>query len=200
VTTLLLVRHAAHDLLGRALAGRADGVALNGQGRAQAGELVARLARHRIDAIYSSPRQRARETAGPLASVHGLPVEPCEAFDEIDFGEWTGLAFDRLRDEPAWRTWVDRRSMACPPGGEPFADVCSRALAGVGRIAQLHPRREVVVVSHGDVIKAVLAGVLGMPLDNLERLEIAPASLSILEAEGEWRQVRLVNDSPPAPA
>jgi broad specificity phosphatase PhoE len=200
VTTFLLVRHGAHDLLGRALAGRADGIGLNQRGQGQAQDLAARLENRRIDQIYSSPRQRARESAEPLATRRGLPVHSCEAFDEIDFGEWTGLSFEALRGQPHWATWVERRSVACPPDGEPFAQVCARALAGIERLMHAHPDQHVAVFSHGDVIKAVLAAALGVPLDHLERFEIAPASLSILAAQGDWRQVRLVNDAPPAPA
>jgi broad specificity phosphatase PhoE len=201
VTTFLLMRHGAHDLLDRALAGRAEGVGLNERGREQAQDLVSRLESRRIDAIYSSPRQRARETAAPLASRRGLPILSCEEFDEIDFGDWTGRSFEQLRaDQPGWNVWVEQRSIACPPGGEPFSRVCARALAGIERLARANPNQHVAIVSHGDVIKAVLAGVLGMSLDHLERLEIAPASLSIVAVEGDWRQVKLVNESPPAPA
>jgi broad specificity phosphatase PhoE len=200
VTTFLLIRHAAHDLLDRAIAGRASGVALNAQGREQAQQLVSRLQPRRIDAIYCSPRQRAQETAAPLAAQRGLPVQACEDVDEIDFGDWTGCTFEQLRlDQPHWRVWVERRSIACPPGGEPFAQVAQRASAGLERLMHAHPQQQVAIVSHGDVIKALLASALGISLDHLERLEIAPASLSILAAEGNWRQVRLVNETPAAP-
>jgi broad specificity phosphatase PhoE len=200
VTDFLLLRHAAHDWIGRGLAGRAEGIGLNEKGRAEAQELVERLAHRPVDAIYSSPRQRARETAQPLAMRRGLDIRLAPEFDEIDFGEWTRLSFEQLRTEqPHWRAWVERRSVACPPGGEPFAQVAGRALAGIERLAREHPRRHVAIFSHGDVIKAVLAGALGISLDHLERFEIAPASLSIVAVEGDWRQVRLVNEVPPAP-
>ena len=194
MTTFLLVRHAAHDLLGKVVAGRAPGVSLNAQGRMQAAQLVARLSARDIDAIYSSPRERAQETAAPLAARRGLPVHIDEAFDEIDFGDWTGLTFEQLRGQgEQWRMWVEQKSIACPPGGEPFAQVRRRAMAGMERLAQRHPDGVVLLVSHGDVVKAVLATYLGVSLDHLERFEIAPASLSVVMTGPGWWQVKLVN-------
>jgi broad specificity phosphatase PhoE len=193
VTTLLLVRHGAHDLLGKAVAGRAPGVGLNALGRAQAHDLARWLPRE-IHAIYCSPQQRAVETAQPLAAARGLPVTTEEAFDEIDFGRWTGLPFDELRaDSERWNLWVERKSVACPPGGEPFARVHERAMSGVERLAKLHHDDVVLVVTHGDIIKAVMAGFLGVSLDHLERFDIAPASLSIVMTGPGWAQVKLLN-------
>jgi probable phosphomutase (TIGR03848 family) len=193
-TILLLVRHGAHDLLGKAMAGRAPGLDLNEEGRQQADQLVARLSESAVHAIYSSPRQRARETAAPLAAKRGLAIEIDEAFDEIDFGEWTGLTFDQLRaDKERWQQWVEQKSVARPPGGESCARVQQRAIEAIERLTRLHPDQTVVVVSHGDVIKAVLASTLGISLDHLERFEIAPGSLSVLATGPGWSQVRLVN-------
>lgn len=194
MTTFLLVRHGDHDLLGKAVAGRAAGVPLNARGRAQAGELIGRMGASRIGAIYSSPQQRALETAAPLAAHLGLSVGIDHAFDEIDFGAWTGLTFERLRqDQERWRSWVERKSIACPPGGEPFAQARSRAMAGIERLEILHPDQTVLLVTHGDIVKAVLATHLGMSLDHLERFEIAPASLSVVVTGPGWYQVKLVN-------
>lgn len=192
---LLLVRHAAHDLAGRALAGRMPGLSINGQGRSQAEALASRLAPEGIAAVYSSPQPRACETAAPLASRLGLPVDIAPEFDEIDFGAWTGCSFDQVRDQhpAAWSEWVDRRSAATPPGGEAFADMQRRALAGMDRLRMSHPQQSLVVVSHGDVIKAVLAGVLGLSLDHLERFDIACASVSVLHAGDGWAQVERIN-------
>jgi probable phosphomutase (TIGR03848 family) len=194
VTTFLLVRHGAHDLLGKAVAGRAAGVALNAQGRGQAQELVERLAARAINAIYSSPQQRAQETAAPVAAQRGLQVNTDDALDEIDFGDWTGLSFERLRAEgERWRMWVEQKSIACPPGGESCAQVQRRAMAGIERLEKLHPDQTLLLVSHGDVIKSVIASYLGISLDHLERFEIAPASLSVVMTGPGWAQVKLVN-------
>lgn len=200
MSRLLLVRHAAHDWLGRGLAGRLPGVALNDQGRAQAHELAARL-QSRIDAIFCSPQRRALETAAPIAARMGLPVTMASEFDEIDFGDWTGRSFADLAAQGAlWQQWVERRSTAAPPGGEPFSGVAARAIAGAERLACQYPGQSVLVCSHCDVIKALLAACLGLSLDRLECFDIAPASLSlVVMQDGAW-QVRLVNQALTGPA
>ena len=194
MTRLLLLRHADHDLVGRALAGR--GVRpLTAQGREQANVLVERLAHDDIHAVYASPRPRAQQTLAPLAAARGLPVVTAPEFDEVDFGEWTGLSFEHLREHggEAWRIWCERRGSAQPPGGEPFTQVAARAWAGFERLRDAHPDQCVLVVSHGDVLRALVATVLGMSLDDLERFEVAPAAISIVDAVGGWAQLRQLN-------
>lgn len=194
MTKVLLVRHAAHDWLSRGIPGRMAGVGLNALGRSQAQELAHRLAGVRIDAIYSSPQQRARETVAPLASLRAMPVESAPEFDEIDFGDWTGRAFSDLEsgDCERWRRWVERRSAAQPPAGEAFAQVAQRAMAGLQRLRRQHEDQTVLVLSHGDVIKAALASCLGLSLDNLERFDVEPASVSVVAAAGgAWKVLAL---------
>lgn len=192
--TFLLVRHASHDWLGRGFAGRLPGVGLNAQGQQEARELAERLAGVPVAAIYCSPQQRTRDTAAPLAGRLGLEPLIEAGFDEVDLGEWTGRTFDQLRTSgSAWEHWVERRASARPPGGEAFVEVPRRALAALHHLRARHPGGQVVVVSHGDVIKAVLASCLGLSLDLLERFDIAPASVSVVALGADWQQVRLVN-------
>ncbi|WBY02628.1 histidine phosphatase family protein [Ramlibacter tataouinensis] len=194
MTTFLLVRHGAHDWLGRGIAGRLPGVSLNAHGWLQAEALVRRLDGWDIAAIYSSPQPRAQETVAPLAGRRRLPVRVLDAFDEIDFGEWAGRDFEALaREGQRWRDWCEHRSQARPPGGETLPQVRQRAVEALEQLRQRHPAGAVLIASHGDVIKAVLATVLHMSLDDLERFEVAPGSLSIVEAGQGWLQVRLVN-------
>ena len=195
MTRFLLVRHASHGLLGGALAGRLQGVALDERGRTEAKELAQRLAHLPIAAIYASPQHRARETAAPLAEKLGLDVRVESAIDEIDFGDWTGKRFDELESEPHWRAWVDTRSVAQPPNGERFVDVRQRMISGMQRLRAAHPDQTVALVSHGDVIKAALAHVMRISLDDLERFDLAPASVSVIAAGEGWARVELVNDS-----
>jgi broad specificity phosphatase PhoE len=193
VTALLLMRHAAHDWLGRGIPGRMPGVAINGAGQLQAREMAQRLDT-RIDAIYSSPQQRALETVTPIANKLALPVTIANEFDEIDFGDWSGKTFAQIADGDAtrWHEWLDRRSTATPPGGEPFAAVAQRAWAGAERLGRLHSGQTVLVLSHGDVIRALLACCLGLSLEHLERFDIAPASLSVvMRVSDGWRVLRI---------
>lgn len=194
MTSFVLVRHGAHDWLGRGIAGRMPGVSLNEKGRTQAHQLVERLSQRAIAAIYSSPIERARQTAAPLAQARGLAVAIDDAFSEIDFGEWTGRTFAELEaDHDHWRAWCERKSVAAAPGGEAFTAVQRRVLDGLERLRRRHPEEAVVVFSHGDIIKAAVAGVLGLSVDHIERFEIAPASVSVIDAGDGWAQVKLVN-------
>jgi len=195
VTTFLLVRHAAHDWLGRGLAGRMPGVSLNARGWIQAEALARRLQGRDIAAIYSSPQPRAKETVAALAGRRRLPIRELPGFDEVDFGQWTGRSFDDMQagDAERWRHWCERRSQAQPPGGEPFEHVCRRATQALHDLAARYPDGPVLIASHADVIKAVLATALQMSLDHLECFDIEPTSVSILQVGAGWQKVKLVN-------
>ncbi|MCW2285341.1 broad specificity phosphatase PhoE [Rhodoblastus acidophilus] len=177
--TILLVRHAAHDNVGGFLAGRMPGVRLGAAGRAQAERLAKRLASEKLDAVQTSPRERTRETAEAIARASGLG-EACiaDGLDEIDFGAWTGKTFDALDADPAWRKWNEQRAMARTPAGDSMEQVQARALAHIKTLTA----ERVALVSHADVIKTVVCGVLGLPLDAGPRFDIALASITRLAA------------------
>lgn len=183
--TVLLIRHAAHAQLGQVLSGRAAGVPLSAAGRAQAAKLTERLAGTPLAAVHSSPVDRARETAAAIAGAQGLPVVIAPALDEIDFGAWTGARFDALAGDAAWEAWNTQRSTARPPGGETMAAAQARAWGFVEGIARGYADRTVVLVSHADVLKAVVARVLGLSLDRLLTFDIDPASVTRLVV-GDW--------------
>jgi probable phosphoglycerate mutase len=193
MATFLLIRHASHDLLGRVLAGRMPGVVLNANGHGEAEHLAAALAHCRIDAIFSSPMERAQETARPLAQQLGLEVQLDPAFHEIDFGEWTSLTFAELEPQPEWRRWNAQRDQAQPPCGETIAAVQTRFIAGLERLAESRPDAHIAVFSHGDAIKAALMHYLRVPLNLIARLEVAPASISTLTLSPHWIQIVSVN-------
>ena len=184
-----------HDWVGRGIAGRLPTVTLSGEGELQAQDLAARLAHLQLDAIFSSPQPRARQTARPLAAAKGLSVTILDEFDEIGFGEWEGLTFAELEERHAqgWHEWIHRRSSARVPGGESFPAVRDRAMAGLRRVCADHPQGSVVVVSHGDVIKAVAATQLAMSLDHLETFDIACTSVTILDVGPGWSQLKQLN-------
>lgn len=190
-TRFHLIRHAAYQLLDAGLGGRCP-YPLSAEGREQAVRLAERMSRQPIAAVISSPVARAMETASPIAGRLGLTVETDPAFAEIDFAAWAGMRFDDLAGDAAWQAWNDFRSTAPVPGGESMLAVQSRAMAGLRRLADAFPGAEVAIVSHADVIKAVLAHILGSPLDLMRRMEIGPASVSeMLLASDDARVVRI---------
>lgn len=186
-----LLRHGDYALVDSGLGGRGC-YALSPRGHAQA-ERIAAAFEHAPAAVVSSPVPRARETAEHVARHAGLAVEVDPAFAEIDYAAWTGQSFAALAGDPAWSAWNSFRGTAGVPGGETMLAVQGRALAGLLRHAARYPDGEIVVVSHGDVIKAMLAHFLGMPLDLLRRLEIAPASVSRLRLWQDDARVLAVN-------
>nr|WP_205520635.1 histidine phosphatase family protein [Propylenella binzhouense] len=193
---MFLVRHAAHGDLGRVLSGRRAGIGLAEHGTEQARRLAHRLKRDPVAAIVTSPIERAAETAAIIGEALGVPPATDDAFTEVDFGAWTGRSFESLRDDPECRLWNEARSRARPPGGESIHEVQHRAVAALERLRAAYTGLAVVVVSHGDVIRAALAHYLGLPLDNLLRFEISPASLSALVV-GDWGgKVLSVNEVP----
>jgi broad specificity phosphatase PhoE len=196
MTMFHLLRHGEHMLLGRIAAGRMPGVGLSPKGRAQVEAVAERLAPEPIDALYSSPLQRTRETAEILSLRLQLPVQLCEGVIELDFGDWTGMTFDMVRTDPRWEAWRDARAIARLPGGETMREVQNRAIdALLGLEAQYHGG-SVVVVSHGDVIRAILLFALGMPLDLYARLEVGVASLTTIQLEPARLRVLRVNERP----
>ena len=191
VCTIHLIRHAEHGLLGRTLAGRTPGVGLSDTGRAQAAALASHYRDLPIRAVLASPLQRAQETADPIARALTIPVVVTPALDEVDFGRWAGMEFDGLAKAPGWSAWNATRSLAPTPGGELMVSAQARAVTA---LMQLRLQGGcVVAVSHSDVIKAVLAYILGMPLDLLHRLDIVPAGRSIIVLGEDFARVEGVN-------
>lgn len=200
MTTLYLIRHAMTDAVGRFLAGRAPGLHLNPEGRAQAAGLAERLAAVPLSHVYTSPLERARETAAPLAARHDLPVETREPLGEIDYGDWTGRPFTALAEDPIWRRYNRLRSLTRIPGGELAAGVQARVAAELAHLAAAHPNGSLALVSHADVVRAALAHCAAIPLDLLLRVEIAPASVSIVVLGEHAPSIRCVNHSGHLPA
>jgi probable phosphoglycerate mutase len=172
--TLALIRHAAHGLVGHTIVGRAPGVRLSPAGVRQAQALAERFAGGALAALYTSPLERATETAAAIGAQLGLEARVAEELNEIDFGAWTGRTVAELDQIEAWRQFNHFRSSARIPDGETMVEVQARFLRLVERLTAAHPGRTVALVSHGDVIKAALAHYLGVHLDLFQRIEIAP--------------------------
>ncbi len=194
MAVFLLIRHGYTDMLGVAISGRLPGIHLNSRGREQAANLAGRLTNVKLNAICSSPLERAVETAEPLAVSHGLPVRICEGLTEIEFGEWTGCEVSNLCG-PVWESFNAFRGGVRIPGGEMMIEVQSRM---VGELEKLHlefPGGVVAAVSHADPIKTVIVHLAGIPLDFFLRLEISPASLSIVSLNDFGPRISRLNDT-----
>jgi len=177
---LLLVRHALTAHTGDRLSGWLPGISLSEEGRAQAVALAERLEPLKIDAVYSSPLERAVETARPLASSKGLRVRTREALGEVRYGDWEGRRLRTLAKTKLWRQVLMRPSETRFPGGETIRETQFRSVAAVGELRKAHPRHVVAAVSHADTIRLVVAHYAGIHIDLYQRLAIAPASVSVL--------------------
>ena len=193
--TYLLVRHAHHDALGNTIAGWTPGIHLSIKGREQAERLADRLAESRASAVYSSPLERTLETAEAIGRRLSLSVRVREAFGEIHFGDWTGKTFDELSRDECWRLFNTFRSGTRAPNGELMLEVQARVIAALQDLALEHPDETVVVVSHGDVIRAALAHYAGIHLDLFQRFEISPASVSAIRLHNYGPQILRVNET-----
>lgn len=191
MTNFLFIRHSEHDYLGRAIAGRLPGVHLNELGREHAEQLAVKVSRLPIDAIYSGPLERVRETAEPICRRFKLPLQVADEFTEIDVGVWQDRAFTDLAQEPLWQRFNSFRSNTAPPGGELMLEVQARVIRKLKELRGQH--RFVAIVTHGDVVRCVMAHFLGMHLDLFFRIEIDPASLSVVELDQDYVIVRLLN-------
>ena len=182
MTSLYLVRHAAHVLQDQILVGRLPRIELSEAGLRQIEGLRRHFRTVPLDVIRTGPLHRARATAGEL----GAPVEVDDALNEIDYGEWTGHPPAQLSSDPAWRDWNVNRGAARVPGVESMQEVQDRAVEVVERLRRDRPDARVALVSHGDVLRAILVFYLGMPLDHLARLTVDPGSVTqlIVEAWG----------------
>ncbi len=180
MTTFLLIRHAHTVINGTGLAGRAPGHSLSAEGGTQAQRLAQWLQPISLDAVYSSPMTRARQTARAIAETHQLPVQIHARFNEIDYGAWTGKTFTSLQEDVQWWRWNHLRSLSRPTEGESMLKAQARALDALFALYQRHPSGNIAIVSHADMIKSVLSYLLGTPLDLFERIEIAPASVSVV--------------------
>jgi probable phosphomutase (TIGR03848 family) len=193
-TVVLLVRHATTSVTGKKLPGRARGLHLSDEGRRQAEAVAKRLGRLRgVAAIYTSPVDRARETAAAIARVLDRTARVDAGLLETDIGEWTGLSIARARRRPEWRAVQLHPSGFRFPGGESFMALQARVVDALARIASRHPGKTVVAVSHADPIKAAVAHALGAHLDLFQRIVVAPASVTAIVYRATGTTVLTVN-------
>ncbi|MFM7082347.1 MAG: MSMEG_4193 family putative phosphomutase [Actinomycetota bacterium] len=180
-TLVLLVRHGTTPTTGKVLPGRARGLHLAASGKAQAQRVAERIAElGSIAAIYSSPLERARETAAPIARITRKAVRVERGLIECDFGAWTGQSLRRLMKKPEWSTVQRAPSMFRFPQGESFVEMQNRMVGALDRIRRRHSGKTVVCVSHADTIKAAVAHATGTPLDLFQRIVISTCSVTAI--------------------
>lgn len=195
MTRLALVRHAEPE---ESAHGRCYGsldVGLSRAGREHAARLAAELAAFGYDAVVASPRVRARETAEPLAAARGLAVTVADDLREIDFGSFEGRTYEEIeRTEPElFRAWMETPTAVRFPAGESYGDLRARAVRALDAVRAAHA--SAVVVTHGGVIRAGLAGWLELPDHAIFRLDQSYCGVTVVEWVGETPVVRLLNGS-----
>lgn len=197
MSRIVLLRHAHSTAnLKNILAGRTPGVALSAKGEKQAEKLITRIGPTRFDVIAVSPIARCSQTISPWFSHHGKEKEPIieDGLSEVDYGDWSGKSLATLRRQKLWKVVQDHPSQMIFPNGESLLEMQTRALASFYRVEKVKGKNARLIVSHGDVIKAIVAHVLGMHLDQFQRLVIDPASITIIDTDDGVSRLVTFND------
>ena len=190
---LFLVRHGSTDEMSIRLCGRTPGIHLNREGLKQAQKVAESLRMLKCSELLTSPMERAVETTVELSVAAACPVVHSAAFQECDFGKWTGLPFADLEKQPEWTRFNSLRSLLPAPGGESLFDVQYRAVSGIRQMLQEKPDQDHVVVTHADVIRSILCFFAASPLDLHLRYNIRPASLTVLEVSEHAVRIEGIN-------
>ena len=197
---LLLIRHGENDYIKTGkMAGRIPGVHLNERGREQAETLAKALSAIPIKAIYSSPLERAIETAEPIARVHKLTIQVEVGLLESDIGKWQGRAWKSIRLMKAWKIVQHSPSRFRFPEGESFPEMQTRVVSALERIIQNHKKLNEIVacVFHADPIKLAVSHFLGLPLDHFQRLGCDTGSVTVLNIGEMGAALMKLNQRPP---
>jgi len=197
---LLLIRHGENDFVKTGkMAGRLPGVHLNERGQRQAQALGEALKDVPIKAIYSSPLERAMETATPIASARKLQIVQEPGVMEADIGKWQGKSWKGLRLTKVWKIVQNSPSRFRFPDGESFPEMQTRIANALERIVKKHnkPQDIIVVIFHSDPIKLAVAHFLGMPLDQFQRLSCDTGSLTVLGVNETGAHLIKLNQRPP---
>jgi probable phosphoglycerate mutase len=196
MTTVLLVRHGLTAMTGPVLAGWTPGVHLDDRGLAQAAALAERLRPVPVAAIVSSPLERCQETAAALAAGRDVAVATEDRLGECQYGDWTGQELKKLAKDPLWKVVQAHPSAAEFPGGEALRDTQARAVDAVrAHNKRLGEDATWIAVSHGDVIKAIVADALGLHLDLFQRIQVDPCSVTAIRYTSLRPFVLRMNDT-----
>ncbi len=191
---LILVRHAVTPETGRRLSGRNPGIPLSPAGIDAATELAADLAPHGLAAVYTSPIQRCRETAAILARPHGLRPRVRQGLIEVEYGRWSGRTLRSLYRLRAWQSLMEDPVAFRFPEGETLNEVRLRSVKLVAQLAAAHEDATVLAVSHGDVIRSIVAHSLNGSADLIHRLHVSPLGITVLQTvPGHGAHLLIVN-------
>jgi probable phosphoglycerate mutase len=198
--TLLLIRHGENEYVKTGkMAGQLPGVHLNERGQKQAQALGAALKDAPIKAVYSSPLERAMETAGPIAESHKLKIIQEPGLMDTNIGKWQGKSWKVLSFTKAWKVVQNAPSRFRFPDGESFPEAQLRFVNVLERIIQTHkkPQDVIAVVFHADPIKLAVSHFLGLPLDHFQRLGCDTGSLTMLHVGEAGAHLVKLNQRPP---
>ena len=196
MTRLWFVRHAVTADTGKKLSGWTEGIPLTEEGQAQAQTTADVLQRVTLKAVYTSPLDRTLQTARAIARPHGLKVRVARDIGEVGYGRWTGRSMKVLMRTKLWTKVQQWPSGTRFPDGESLREVQVRAIAAVEKIAEEHPDQDVCCVSHGDVIKLVMAHYLGVHVDLFQRIVVGPGSISAVGLSDRGPLVLALNVQP----
>jgi probable phosphomutase (TIGR03848 family) len=192
--TIYLLRHGHSAANAKSiLAGRDFKVSLSATGKKQALAIESELKQKNFARIYSSPLPRCLQTLEPIAETLKREIEISEGVIEMEYGDWSGKKLAILSRTKLWKSIQGRPSLVRFPNGESFLEMQNRALETVRKVAI--PGETILICSHGDVIKAIVAGLLGLHLDNFQSLAIDPASISVVDISGDNARIRSLNDT-----
>lgn len=191
-TDILLIRHGNIDMAQR-VPGRLPDVHLSPEGVEQMKKLSESLADVKIDAIYASPLDRTVESANIIAQNRSIEIQKCDPLVEINFGNWTGKKFADLESDPEWKQFHSYRNGTIIPDGELMVEVEARMVKLIEELFRKHQGKTLVLVSHNDPIKSVIAHYLGISLDMFHRITITTASISILSMYHDLVEIRGIN-------
>ncbi len=192
---VLLIRHGLAEYKPGRLYGWTPGVHLSAEGRDQAKRLAERLEPVKLSALYSSPLERCCETAEAILDGRRLTMEIVEELGEVRYGSWQGKTFQSLVKKPLWRTVQLVPSQARFPGGESLLELQTRGVAAVEAIRGRHKSGVIAIVSHADMIKALVAHYLGLHLDLFQRIHIDTASLTAIAFHGAFPRIVKMSDT-----
>lgn len=190
-----LIRHGDKDH-SEIMAGRSPGIHLTISGRQQARRLAAHLARVPVTGILSSPRERAIETAAPLAKIKRLPIQAEAAFDEVDMGDWTGRSRASVARLPSWKRFRRSSVDAAIPGGETLAEVQCRMVSAMIRLRDRKPNARWVVATHEDLVRLAVCYFIGAPISVYESITIRTGSITLVDLDADGATLQLMDVLP----